>query len=160
MFPRCSRARFCVLFTFVNECVNTSNSAPKSFWMILLSVAKNFWDWQCLRRMGSPAFTASPYLSKRSFGFKLSMTHTVLKLSLECSEASWFLVILAQTRGVNGMLPRASDFLNKWEFVSTLTFYPKRIMESLPKTSAFSTLVNTKTARVEGPWILLDELTR
>ena len=160
MFPRCSRAKFCVLLTFVNEWVKTSNSAPKSFWIILLSVARNFCDWQCLRRIGSPAFTASPYLSKRSFGFKLSITHTALKVSLEWSDASWCLVILAQTRGVNGILPSARGFLNKWGFVSTLTFYPKRMILSFPKTSALSTLVNTKTARVEGPWILLDEFIR
>ena len=110
--------------------------------------------------MGSPAFTASPYLSKRSFGLKLSITQTALKVSLEWSEASWFLVILAQTRGVSGMLPSKRGFLNRWGFVSTLTFYPKRMTESLPKTSALSTLVNTKTDRVDGPWIVFEELIR
>jgi len=160
MFPRCSRAKFWVLFTFVNECVNTSNSAPKSFWMMWLSVARNFYDWQCLSKIGSPAFTASPYLSKRSFGFKLSITQTALKVSLEWSEASWFLVIFEQTSGVIGMLPSKRGFLNRWGFVSTLTFYPKRMIESLPKTSALSTLYNTKTARADGPWIVLDELIR
>jgi len=67
---------------------------------------------------------------------------------------------LAHTNALSGMLPKASDFLNKWGLVSTLTFYPKRMMESLPKTSALSTLVRTNTALVVGPWIVFELLIR
>ena len=68
--------------------------------------------------------------------------------------------MLAQTKGVNGILPSASDFLNKCWLLSTLIFYPKRIMESLPKTSELSTRVSIKTERDDGPWTFLELLIR
>ena len=108
--PTFSLYKFCVLL-FVNMLFPyTSNSDPKSFMYVILSLPNHCPVRQCFISICCPASTYCPLASVLFAGSKFSTTHIVEELRSAVTETSWNLLNFELLMGETAILWRYNFF--------------------------------------------------